>query len=351
MQVGIRMSKNKRPKKRPFHVEARSGSGGPADRPRSEMQSGAFPARRREAGPERGTTSRWLRIRARTGGTFESLNPVGLPVHLPGRSVASSAIAGATGPLPAIALGGSAMIVHRHHAGFQAPHRNSRFVLRRTVNSVAAGAEHRAAELHDLVRRSQSARALAHSQLEEMLAILQEVEAAGADLHRLPPDRLAHIHRVLRAGIRSPSGTGFFLPPMSGTRPGSGTSALDGAEASARGSRDPPPALPRGLNEAEMRSLQVVVAPSHTRVSSTGSADRRQTSPGRRGPSPGPTEREDDGDDVCAVCISQMAGGEMVCTLACRHRFHHACIARWLRISVACPLCKAHALGRSNGAA
>jgi hypothetical protein len=59
---------------------------------------------------------------------------------------------------------------------------------------------------------------------------------------------------------------------------------------------------------------------------------------------------EDDGEDVCAVCISEMAGGEMVCTLACRHSFHHACIARWLRVSMACPLCKAHALGREGDA-
>jgi plasmid stabilization system protein ParE len=325
------------------------------------MQSGAFPTRRRATGLQLSATSTRLRLRARTGGTFESLNPAGLPVHLPGRSFGSSATAAAASTLPAIPLGGNATIVHRHQAGFRVPHRNPRFVLRCTAN-----ADRRTAELHELVRRSESARAQAHRQLEEMLAVLQEVEAAGASLHRLPPNRLAHIHRVLRAGIRSPGGDGFFLPPMTGDRPTSGGSSLDGVDTFVNVGHGSTPALPRGLNEAEMRLLRVTIAPSCpiSRVSSGGAtfsphtatthpstpANRPASSRrvGRR-PSLRPAERaveeEDQDKDVCAVCLSEMVGGEMVCSLACKHSFHHVCIARWLRVSVACPLCKAHALG------
>jgi hypothetical protein len=64
---------------------------------------------------------------------FDSLNPAGLLVHLPGLSFGSSATAAVTGPLPAFPLGGNATIVHRQHASFRAPHRNPRFVLRCTA--------------------------------------------------------------------------------------------------------------------------------------------------------------------------------------------------------------------------
>ena len=37
--------------------------------------------------------------------------------------------------------------------------------------------------------------------------------------------------------------------------------------------------------------------------------------------------------------------GDVVCTLACGHSFHKACVTQWLQRSLLCPLCKTHALG------
>jgi len=47
------------------------------------------------------------------------------------------------------------------------------------------------------------------------------------------------------------------------------------------------------------------------------------------------------GDD-CTVCLSAIAEGERVRTLACRHTFHAACLDGWFDQSrLSCPLCQA----------
>lgn len=44
----------------------------------------------------------------------------------------------------------------------------------------------------------------------------------------------------------------------------------------------------------------------------------------------------------CAVCLGQVAEGEMVRQLpTCRHAFHNECIDKWLRSHSLCPLCRA----------
>ncbi|CAL5043463.1 unnamed protein product [Urochloa decumbens] len=44
----------------------------------------------------------------------------------------------------------------------------------------------------------------------------------------------------------------------------------------------------------------------------------------------------------CAVCLSAIAEGERVRTLACRHAFHAACLDGWFDQSrLSCPLCRA----------
>ncbi|CAN6198593.1 unnamed protein product [Urochloa humidicola] len=44
----------------------------------------------------------------------------------------------------------------------------------------------------------------------------------------------------------------------------------------------------------------------------------------------------------CTVCLSAIAEGERVRTLACRHAFHAACLDGWFdQSSLSCPLCRA----------
>ena len=56
------------------------------------------------------------------------------------------------------------------------------------------------------------------------------------------------------------------------------------------------------------------------------------------------------GDD-CTVCLSAIAEGERVRTLACRHTFHAACLDGWFDQSrLSCPLCRAGPAARDDDA-
>jgi hypothetical protein len=46
-----------------------------------------------------------------------------------------------------------------------------------------------------------------------------------------------------------------------------------------------------------------------------------------------------DTDSVCMVCMEAM-GGTVVVEMACRHRFHEACLVPWLERSGTCPVCR-----------
>jgi len=291
------------------------------------MEQQGFPARRRTLPPGRSVASSRLHARSR-GAAFD-------PPPLPNGLSAGEAAGLRTIPvlLPAIPnTQPSGQRLSLHH-GLRAPTRSSRFVLRRAGPSSGGDA----AELHAMVRGSDPTRAAAtperervNSELDEMIRILTEVEAAGPDLQHLPRQRLARIQQVLRRGVQAPGGAGYLLPPMPGSRPDSAVGLAVGMLASDGRRADQSvgyPTLPRGLSESEIGLLNSTIA-----------------SPGGSRPA----GRAEDDEDVCAVCLCEMAQGETLCTLACRHAFHHACISRWLRLSVACPLCKAHALGKAG---
>ena len=45
-------------------------------------------------------------------------------------------------------------------------------------------------------------------------------------------------------------------------------------------------------------------------------------------------------NETCSVCLSQMETGEEAKRLGCKHVYHPACIDRWLERSRLCPVCK-----------
>ena len=102
--------------------------------------------------------------------------------------------------------------------------------------------------------------------------------------------------------------------------------ALNGQPASLHAA---PPA-PTGLTADELRQVQTFVCEKTPQQQQANQDD-------------------DDGEvPVCAICLGEMVEGETLASLKCAHKFHLACCSRWLSLSVACPLCKTHALtGRS----
>ena len=208
--------------------------------------------------------------------------------------------------------------------------RPARFVLRvETHRTQLASATERRSELDAHIARSRAQRAgiavesaRVDAELSSMMRALEEVEALGPRLNRLPHERLLQIQQVLQGGVRGPSGDGFLLPPV---RPFSGrvpSASSRGAPGHARPAQPVrPPDAPRGLTESELRRLCV-----HAHVRAASAPD--ETS-----------------DDVCVICLSSMRRGDAVATLACAHSFHEACVRLWLQRDVHCPLCKAHALG------
>lgn len=52
--------------------------------------------------------------------------------------------------------------------------------------------------------------------------------------------------------------------------------------------------------------------------------------------------------EECAVCLAAFEVEDLVAALPCRHRFHRACISKWLaECRRACPLCGDEALPTS----
>lgn len=53
-------------------------------------------------------------------------------------------------------------------------------------------------------------------------------------------------------------------------------------------------------------------------------------------------EAPPDGDDCCSICLhddaEETAAWKRI--TACGHRFHGACVERWLRVKLSCPVCR-----------
>ena len=183
--------------------------------------------------------------------------------------------------------------------------RPPRFILTGDASSnprTAAGLNH----LLSASGRESRASALRQTQAEfsAFLSALDTVESAGrGGLSQLPRERLLEIQAILRNG-------GGMLQPIP-TPPGSASTLL------AMDAAAPAPATPvsQGLKPDELVQLQTFVL-QHEVVDA----------------------------DACAVCLCDMLHGEKCTVLACGHRYHHACVLRWLELSKVCPLCKAHAL-------
>jgi len=46
--------------------------------------------------------------------------------------------------------------------------------------------------------------------------------------------------------------------------------------------------------------------------------------------------------ESCVICVTPYEAGEACSVLpACKHLFHKACVAKWLRVRCTCPLCRA----------
>ena len=150
------------------------------------------------------------------------------------------------------------------------------------------------------------------AEMAAFMRALAEVERLGPRLHQLPRNRLLQIQSILCAGVRAPGQDTYLLPPVQGMERSWPTGTSDAA-AAGRGSS----AEAAGLTRAQLDSL-----PGH--VATRADASRAE---------------------VCAICLCEPECGDVVCTLACAHSFHKACVTQWLLRSLLCPLCKAHALG------
>jgi len=151
------------------------------------------------------------------------------------------------------------------------------------------------------------------AEMAAFMRALAEVERLGPRLHQLPRNRLLQIQSILCAGVRAPGQDTYLLPPVQGMQRSWPAGTSDTSTPAPGGSA----VEPEGLTREQLDSL-----PSH--VATRADAARA---------------------DVCAICLCEPQCGDVVCTLACAHRFHKACVTQWLQRSLLCPLCKAHALG------
>ena len=170
--------------------------------------------------------------------------------------------------------------------------RQPRFVLRTGRGSAAGGQDNRAAQ--------------ASAEFSSFLAALDAVESsAGRSLAQMPHERLSEIQSILRQG-------GGVLQPLPRSSHSERLLSSDGGSQAGA----PPPSESQGLSHSEIGRLHSF------------------------------TMRRDACADVetCAVCLGEMQHGDTCTALACTHKYHHECVARWLELSRTCPLCKAHPL-------
>ncbi|XP_038888994.1 probable E3 ubiquitin-protein ligase RHY1A [Benincasa hispida] len=44
----------------------------------------------------------------------------------------------------------------------------------------------------------------------------------------------------------------------------------------------------------------------------------------------------------CSICLESFTDGDVLIHLPCEHKFHHACLDRWIRTCGECPYCRQH---------
>ncbi|XP_062075960.1 E3 ubiquitin-protein ligase SDIR1-like [Humulus lupulus] len=50
--------------------------------------------------------------------------------------------------------------------------------------------------------------------------------------------------------------------------------------------------------------------------------------------------KENEDEQVCAVCLEEFSNGEEVAITTCNHSYHNPCITKWLALRKSCPYCR-----------
>ncbi|XXG67214.1 hypothetical protein AAC387_Pa06g0613 [Persea americana] len=53
----------------------------------------------------------------------------------------------------------------------------------------------------------------------------------------------------------------------------------------------------------------------------------------------------EDIDEKCVICCTEYEDEDMLIRLPCQHRYHSDCVAKWLKLNKACPICKEEVFG------
>ena len=63
------------------------------------------------------------------------------------------------------------------------------------------------------------------------------------------------------------------------------------------------------------------------------------------------SERLNESEKTCPVCLNDMDVGDEVRNLPCRHLFHKDCVDEWLRVNASCPTCRMCIIGNEDTSA
>ena len=59
---------------------------------------------------------------------------------------------------------------------------------------------------------------------------------------------------------------------------------------------------------------------------------------------------DEEGDSMCAICLSEFETGELARKLpTCRHAYHPQCVDTWLKLNASCPTCRAVVFASDEG--
>jgi hypothetical protein len=100
-----------------------------------------------------------------------------------------------------------------------------------------------------------------------------------------------------------------------------------------------------GLTPSELEGLALITIEEEGTGSGTGTGAGGSAS-GASGGGGGGGGGE---DRSCSVCLDEIAAGERVIDLPCKHLFHRDCLRSWLEHKNDCPKCRAPALADRQG--